>query len=213
MTVAQQRAVSAIAVVVTLATGCGAKRANLTPTYPSGRTMVVLLPEPDGSVGRASVSTPSGSADLAHAREGVRVIAGQPMTPPTILSDQDVDRIFGQALSALPPAPTHFTLYFQFQSDELTDESRALVPAIQKAVSERPIPDIIVVGHTDTTGTAAANFELGLKRAMFVRNLLKAAGLDASSIEVSSLGEADPLVRTPDDTPEPRNRRVEIFVR
>jgi peptidoglycan-associated lipoprotein len=213
MTSAQQRAVSAIAVVVTLATGCGAKRANLTPTSPSGRTMVVLLPEPDGSVGRASVSTPSGSADLTHAREGVRVIAGQPLTPPTILSDQDVDRIFGRALSALPPAPTHFTLYFQFQSDELTDESRALVPAIQKAVSERPIPDIIVVGHTDTTGTTAANFELGLKRAMFVRNLLTAAGLDASSIEVSSLGEADPLVRTPDDTPEPRNRRVEIGVR
>jgi outer membrane protein OmpA-like peptidoglycan-associated protein len=48
---------------------------------------------------------------------------------------------------------------------------------------------------------------------MFVRNLLTAAGLDASSIEVSSLGEADPLVRTPDDTPEPRNRRVEIGVR
>ena len=212
MTTVQRRAVSAIA-VATLATACGAKAVNLTPAYPSGRAMVVLLPDADGLVGRATVSTPSGSADLALARDAVRVTAGQRLAPLTTLSDQDVDRIFGQALSALPPAPTRFTLYFQFQSDELTVESRALVPAIQKAVSERPMPDLIVVGHTDTTGTAVANFELGLKRAMFVRKLLTAAGLDASSIEVSSLGEADPLVQTPDETREPRNRRVEIAVR
>jgi len=173
----------------------------------------VLLPDPDGTVGRASVSTPAGSVDLARAFEEVRVTAGKPVPPTATLSEQDVDRIFGQALSALPPAPTHFTLYFQFQSDELTSESRALVPEIQRAVSARPLPDIIIVGHTDTTGTAAANFELGLKRANFVRNLLTAAGLDASSIEVSSLGETDPLERTPDETPEPRNRRVEIGVR
>jgi outer membrane protein OmpA-like peptidoglycan-associated protein len=52
-----------------------------------------------------------------------------------------------------------------------------------------------------------------LKRATSVRNLLTEAGLDASTIDVTSLGEADLLVKTPDETPEPRNRRVEIAVR
>jgi outer membrane protein OmpA-like peptidoglycan-associated protein len=32
-------------------------------------------------------------------------------------------------------------------------------------------------------------------------------------IEVASHGEADLLVHTPDETPEPRNRRVDITVR
>jgi outer membrane protein OmpA-like peptidoglycan-associated protein len=124
-----------------------------------------------------------------------------------------VNRIFGDALSALPPAPKHFILYFRFESDELTDESRALVPEILKAVKERPSPDVVVVGHTDTMGTPRANFELGLRRATRVRNLLTQAGLDASTIDVKSLGEADLLIKTPVETPEPRNRRVEIAVR
>jgi outer membrane protein OmpA-like peptidoglycan-associated protein len=129
------------------------------------------------------------------------------------MSDQEVNRIFGAALSALPAAPKNFTLYFRFESDELTDESRALVLEVEKAVKERPTSDIVVVGHTDTMGTPLANFDLGLKRATSVRDLLTQAGLDASTIEVTSLGEADLLIKTADETPEPRNRRVEIAVR
>jgi outer membrane protein OmpA-like peptidoglycan-associated protein len=73
--------------------------------------------------------------------------------------------------------------------------------------------DILVTGHTDTLGTRAANFQLGLKRATMVRDLLIAAGVDASRIEVSSLGETDLLVSSADDAPEPRNRRVDITIR
>jgi outer membrane protein OmpA-like peptidoglycan-associated protein len=62
-------------------------------------------------------------------------------------------------------------------------------------------------------GTQQANYSLGLKRAMMVRNFLVQAGLDGSTIEVASVGELDPVVKTPDETPEPRNRRVDIAVR
>jgi len=208
----RRKAILAAIVAAAVGTSCGTKRPNLTP-YPSGRALVALLPDADGSVGRASVSTPTGSAELSGARESVQATAGQPLGPVATLSQEDVDRIFGDALSALPPAPQHFTLFFQFETDELTEESRALVPQIQKAVAERPMPDIIVVGHTDTMGTPSANFELGLKRARTVRNLLSVSGLDPSTIEVTSLGETDLLVKTPDETSEPRNRRVEIAVR
>jgi outer membrane protein OmpA-like peptidoglycan-associated protein len=68
------------------------------------------------------------------------------------------------------------------------------------------------VGHTDTTGSATSNDELGRKRALIVRNLLVAAGLDASAVEATSHGESDPLVKTADDTYEPRNRRVEVDI-
>jgi outer membrane protein OmpA-like peptidoglycan-associated protein len=46
-----------------------------------------------------------------------------------------------------------------------------------------------------------------------VRNLLVASGLSEASIEATSVGELDPMVKTADETPEPRNRRVEIAVR
>ena len=124
-----------------------------------------------------------------------------------------MDRIFGDALSALPPAPRRFTLFFRFESDELTDQSQALIPKILAAVQEHEVKDVVAIGHTDTMGTQQANYDLGLKRAMMVRTLLVAAGLDASSIEATSVGELDPLVKTADETPEPRNRRVDIAVR
>jgi peptidoglycan-associated lipoprotein len=62
-------------------------------------------------------------------------------------------------------------------------------------------------------GDRKANLALGLKRANTVRAILASAGLAQDTIEVTSHGEADLLVKTPDNTPEPRNRRVEITVR
>ena len=41
------------------------------------------------------------------------------------------------------------------------------------------MPEVAVVGHTDTMGDAKANIALGLKRAMTVRNILVQAGLAA----------------------------------
>jgi len=87
------------------------------------------------------------------------------------------------------------------------------VPEILRTVGGRVVPEVDVVGHTDTTGTPQGNVQLGLKRAAVVRELLLRAGLDSSLIDVRSHGEADPLVRTADNVYEPRNRRVEVAVR
>jgi len=195
-----------------LALACGPQRIR-TPKEP-GRDLIVLLPDPnDATIGRAVVSNPSGAVDLAVARHSTRVSTGQPPAPVTVMNEDDVLRLFGDALSALPTPPRHFTLYFFFESDALTDESRALVPEVLAAVKGRPFPDVVVVGHTDTTGTAASNAALGLRRAGAIRDLLAATGLEAAGIEVASHGEADLLVKTADEVREPRNRRVEIAVR
>jgi outer membrane protein OmpA-like peptidoglycan-associated protein len=52
-----------------------------------------------------------------------------------------------------------------------------------------------------------------MKRGITVRALLVQAGLDPSAVEVTSHGEAVLLVKTADETYEPRNRRVEITIR
>jgi outer membrane protein OmpA-like peptidoglycan-associated protein len=186
---------------------------------PPGQSLVVLLPDPDdGTTGHAAVSSlsasnNSGAVDLAAPRDATRVATRRAPTRPATMDQAEVQRIFGDTLSALPPASQHFNLYFLFDSDELTAESQALFPAILEAIRGRPAPDLGIVGHTDTMGSAATNYQLGLRRAMAVRNLLVPAGFDPSFVEVASHGEADPLVPTKDQTLEPRNRRVEITVR
>ena len=196
---------------VAIATACGPKRISL-PVRP-GQSLTVLLPDSDThSTGDASVSNPFGSVELAEERDAALATAnGRPVLGK--VSAADVNDIFGDALSALPPPPRNFTLFFRFESDELTDQSKALIPEILAAVKAHAVQDVVVIGHTDTMGTQQANFALGLKRAMMVRNLLVEAGLDGSTIDVTSVGELDLLVKTPDETPEPRNRRVDIAVR
>jgi outer membrane protein OmpA-like peptidoglycan-associated protein len=196
---------------VAIATACGPKRIA-TPIRP-GQSLTVLLPDSDtGSTGNAHVSNPFGSVGLAAERDAA---LATPNSRPILgkVSAADVKTIFGDALSALPPAPRQFTLFFRFESDELTDQSQALIPQVLAAVKAHAVQDVVVIGHTDTMGTQPANFGLGLKRAMMVRNLLVKAGLDGSTIDVTSVGELDLLVKTPDETPEPRNRRVDIAVR
>ena len=174
----------------------------------------MLLPDPEtGTVGSATVSNAAGSTELIAARASTTVSPNQPPAPVTILSEATVQQLFGDVLSALPPAAERFTLYFRFDSDELTEESRRLVPEILQAVKNRPFPDVVATGHTDTTGPTVTNFALGLRRANVVRNLLVGAGLDPALVEASSLGETDLLVPTRDEVAEPRNRRVEVTIR
>jgi OOP family OmpA-OmpF porin len=191
---------------------CGPK--NVRPAPAGGSARVVLLPDDEsGTTGRASVTNASGAVDLTEARASTSAAAGQAPDAVRILTEAEVERTFGPALAALPPAPVRFTLFYKFDSDELTDESSALLPRILEAVRQRPSPDVIIIGHTDTTGTAVNNSALGMKRAVAIRNRLIAEGLDGSFVEATSHGEADLLVPTADNVAEPRNRRVEITVR
>ena len=213
MSTARSSAFLVTIVVVLLVAGCSPKRIAQ-PTRPTPPTLIVLLPDPEtGTTGRARVTNEFGFANLAAPRAATRVTADGPPGLISTMSEADVQRLFGEALAALPPAPRHFTLQYRFESDELTDESTALVPEILRAVKQLSVPEVVVVGHTDTMGEARANLALGLKRAISVREILVEAGLAPSTIEVTSHGEADLLVKTSDKAPEPRNRRVEITVR
>ncbi len=212
MTHERSIAVLAAAVAAAIATAC-ARPSIPTPDIP-GQVLVVLLPDPDSNTtGRAFVANPEGAVDLIAPRDSTRVAPARPPAPVHAMSEEDVNQIFGEVLAALPPPPQSFTLFFRFDSEQLTDESRKVALDVMQAVRNRPFPDVVVLGHTDTTGSIERNFELGLKRANTVRALLVEIGLHPAAIEVTSHGEAELLVPTADEVFEPRNRRVDITVR
>ncbi len=201
-----------VCLCLALASGCGPRRVS-GPAV-EGPTLVVLLADPEtGAVGRATVSNANGVVELTADRDATTVLTGRAPAPVSPLGAETLARVFGETLSSLPLAPMSFTLFFRLESNELTDESRALLPRVLQAVATHPAPDVAVVGHTDTSGAPAANYALGLERASTVRTLLTGVGVEASLIDVSSHGESDLVVQTPDNTLESRNRRVEISVR
>jgi outer membrane protein OmpA-like peptidoglycan-associated protein len=181
---------------------------------PLGHDIVALLRDPETKkLGRAIVSSPLGSVELEDNRTAVRIVIGQRPSVVFRFSEPQVRQLFGEALAALPPPPRHFRLYFANGSDQLTPSSEKLLPAILVFVKSRAVPDVAVIGHTDTTGAAQDNIELGRSLASVIRDRLVAAGFDAGIVSVASHGESDLLVPTPNDTPEPKNRFVEVSVR
>jgi outer membrane protein OmpA-like peptidoglycan-associated protein len=200
----------AILVVAGLVSACAARSGG---SGRPGQVLVVLLPDSDtGNVGRVVVSNQEGSTELATAWASTRVSLAQAPQIRT-LSESEVKRRFADVIATLPPPPRHFVLNFQFDSEELTESSRRLLQDVRQAVKSYPVPDVVVIGHTDTTGARQSNVELGLRRANAVRSLLVQAGLSTLMIETRSHGEAELLVPTGDNVSEPRNRRVEITVR
>jgi outer membrane protein OmpA-like peptidoglycan-associated protein len=195
--------------------GCGPKRAEPLPRPPIPEVVqVVLLADPESTAPTAvTVTAKPGTVALTSPTESTTVFSNRPPMPLVKMDEAEIQRQFGALLANLPEAPRHFNLYFREATADLTDESRAILPDILTAVKAREVPEVTVIGHTDTTGSTASNYQLGLQRAQSVRALLLKAGLDASLVDVESHGEADLLQRTPDNTDEPRNRRVEITIR
>ncbi len=165
-------------------------------------------------MGKVEVSNKGGTRLLTEPRHATEVKAVDVSpTSPVPMKEEEVHKIFGEALSAQPEIPLRFLLYFQTGTTELTEESQRQISEILAAIEARKSKDVTIVGHTDRVGTREANFKLGFERADSIKDLLISKGVDPSWIEVASHGEDNPLVKTEDEVAEPRNRRIEITVR
>ncbi|MBS4095372.1 MAG: OmpA family protein [Sulfuricella sp.] len=178
-------------------------------TKPTER--VVLLPGADGKVGAVVVHAQGKDVDLSTAYAAVEV--GEHKLESRTLNEQEVRRRFSAALDAQPQRAQSFTVYFRYDSTQLTPESNAELDRIKTALVNLPAPEILVIGHTDQVGSDVYNDELSLKRAVVVRNILISVGLPGKLIETIGRGKREPLVQAAKSLAEPKNRRVEIKVR
>lgn len=175
------------------------------------KSYIVLLENADGTTGKVVVTAKQSTTVVDQARQGAALDGS---TTKTFVVDADqLRKDFGAAMAAQPVPPKIFLLYFEAGGVNLTAESAALIPEVLAELKRRPAPDVSVIGHTDTVGDADKNEALALKRAEQVRQLLVGPEVTVKDVEVTSHGERNLLVPTPDNTPEPRNRRVEITVR
>jgi len=165
--------------------------------------MLAVTVETEG--GSQTIETPGQATSFGS--------ASRPPGEPFAVSDEQLGRDFGDAIGAQPEPPAMFLIYFFSDSTRLKADSEAKLPTILAAIGKRAAPDIAVVGHSDRFGDETYNNRLALRRARAIRDAIVNAGIDAASIDVTSHGENDPLVPTADNVREPRNRRVEVFVR
>ncbi len=104
------------------------------------------------------------------------------------------------------------SLHFCRGDAMLRGEPRAHALRLARALKRERPPRIVLVGHTDATGTCPSNDALGLRRAESVKRLLVNAGIASARIQTVSLGERRPLDFGVTDEARALNRRVEILL-
>ena len=177
------------------------------------QSMFLVIPDPEGKVGQITVTNRTGTQVLDQPRQASTVqSADVAPSPPSTLEETEIKRIFGEALAAQPASPARFILYFKDDSEELTPDSEVLLREVFRTMRDRGALDISVIGHTDTIGTRDYNYQLSLRRARRVADLLAKQGMDRNILDIESHGEDNLLIKTGDQVREPRNRRVEITV-
>ncbi len=201
---AAARLLAAALLIALLSAGCA--------TAPR-RDVIVLLPDADGKTGAIVVSAGGSERVLTEPRQAVTVAPGGAPSEPFVMTEKEVRDAVGPALEALPRPPARFVLHFKWDSTALSGESAARLREVLRTIRERASKDVSVVGHTDTVGSRAYNDGLALERARAVADLLVAGGVDRAILEITSHGKDNPLIKTGDQVPEPRNRRVEVTVR
>ena len=108
------------------------------------------------------------------------------------------------------PLPGPYTVLFEFDKFDLTVDARTALADVVKSAQKAGYDMINVSGHTDLTGSDAYNDVLSEARANEVINFLVESGIQKEKIFGKGYGKTNPVVNV--DTPEARNRRVEIVL-
>jgi outer membrane protein OmpA-like peptidoglycan-associated protein len=155
---------------------------SLTPTSTMGTTRGIRI-------------APGGSAAGGSAAAGGSVAAGQPHAAAT--KDPTVS----------------MTVQFATGSAELTPQAVQTLTSLGQALNNPTLANyrFRIEGHTDTVGSPAYNQQLSQRRAEAVVDYLAANfHIDRNRVQAIGMGQDGLMIQTPPQTPEARNRRVQV---
>jgi outer membrane protein OmpA-like peptidoglycan-associated protein len=102
---------------------------------------------------------------------------------------------------------------FDVNSAAIKPQLRGVLDPFAASVRDDPNVRLMIIGHTDSTGSDAVNNPLSMDRAQSVRDYLAARGVSPSRVEVAGRGEREPVADNHTEAGRAKNRRVEIFLR
>lgn len=101
---------------------------------------------------------------------------------------------------------------FELGKTYLKSNAAGAINELADFLNAYPQRNVLIEGHTDSTGSESINQKISLQRAMAVRKALEARGVDAARMQAMGLGEQFPRVSNKTEAGRAYNRRVEIIV-
>ncbi len=103
-------------------------------------------------------------------------------------------------------------ILFGFDSSELRPAARENLNKLRQSLQDYPGTDLVVIGHTDSTGDEGYNQRLSERRAESAASYMVSVGLNRARIRTQGLGESEPVADNGSEAGRTLNRRVEVAI-
>jgi outer membrane protein OmpA-like peptidoglycan-associated protein len=103
-------------------------------------------------------------------------------------------------------------ILFDLNQAELKANARTNIENLAISLKNNPDTDILIVGHTDASGTDEYNLKLSERRATSVKSLIESKGILSSRLSTEGRGEAEAIADNETEAGRALNRRVEIVI-
>jgi peptidoglycan-associated lipoprotein len=117
------------------------------------------------------------------------------------------------ALGELEQSLRGATVYFDFDSDRLSDEGLARLQRVGEVLRRHPSLAVEIDGNCDERGTEEYNLALGQRRAAVARKYLVALGVRPAQVDTLSWGDERPAVPGHSEQAWAKNRRDELITK
>jgi outer membrane protein OmpA-like peptidoglycan-associated protein len=103
-------------------------------------------------------------------------------------------------------------ILFDVDKSSLKDRSRSELAELSVILNKYNDTNILLVGHTDSTGSAEYNLDLSRRRAQSVANYLTTQQVASARIATDGYGKAQPIASNDTAAGRAQNRRVEVAI-
>jgi outer membrane protein OmpA-like peptidoglycan-associated protein len=103
-------------------------------------------------------------------------------------------------------------ILFDVNKSELKPAAVTNIQNLAKSLKENPETNVLIIGHTDNTGSDEYNNRLSARRAESVKDFATAQGILSNRLNVQGKGEMEPIADNSTEDGRSKNRRVEIVI-
>jgi outer membrane protein OmpA-like peptidoglycan-associated protein len=201
-------AILMLALAVVVATGCQ----SLSNTEKGAAIGTGTGGAAGAAIGKAVGGTAEGAIIGAVVGGAAGAIIGQRMDRKAEeleqeLANADVERI-GEGIVVTFDSG----LLFDFDSSALRSGARQDLQEFATSMKDYPETEILVVGHTDSKGSADYNQDLSERRAGSAADYLINQGISADRLRTEGRGETEPVATNDTEAGRQQNRRVEVAI-
>ena len=196
-----------LALLLTLGTGCKTSKTVKGAAIGGAAGGVI-----GGVIGKSTGNTAAGIIIGSAIGGSAGAVIGRYMDKQAREMDQQLENATVERVGEGILVTFESGLLFDYNSSALRSETRENLREMAAILQEYKDTELVIEGHTDSSGSESYNQTLSERRAAAVSDYLSSQGVSRSRLTVRGYGEMKPVDSNETETGRQANRRVEIAV-